>query len=56
MNIHFLIPSQKVHAPPSTMNNVYYPELKRQKLARKLNKTFEKKGAKYSLKKTKGIE
>ena len=54
MNIHFLIPSQKVHAPPSTMNNVYYPEL--EKLARKLNKTFEKKGSKISLKKTKGIE
>ena len=38
-------------APPSTMNNVYYPEL--EKLARKLNKTFEKKGAKYLLKKQK---
>ena len=35
----------KGNAPPSTMNNVYYPEL--EKLARKLNKAFEKKGAKY---------
>lgn len=40
-------------APPSTMNNVYYPEL--EKLARKLNKTFEKKGAKYLLKKQKEL-
>ena len=31
------------------MNNVYYPEL--EKLARKLNKGFEKNGAKYLLKK-----
>ena len=38
-------------APPSTMNNVYFPEL--EKLARKLNKGFEKKGAKYLLKKQK---
>ena len=35
------------------MNNVYYPEL--EKLARKLNKTFEKKGAKYLLKKQKEL-
>jgi hypothetical protein len=40
-------------APPSTTNNVYYPEL--EKLARKLNKTFEKKGAKYLLKKQKEL-
>jgi hypothetical protein len=40
-------------APPSTMNNIYYPEL--EKLARKLNKTFEKKGAKYLLKKQKEL-
>ena len=40
-------------APPSTMNNVYYPEL--EKLARKLNKAFEKKGAKYLLKKQKEL-
>ena len=40
-------------APPSTMNNVYYPEL--EKLERKLNKTFEKKGAKYLLKKQKEL-
>jgi hypothetical protein len=39
-------------APSSTMNNVY-PEL--EKLARKLNKTFEKKGAKYLLKKQKEL-
>ena len=35
------------------MNNVYYPEL--EKLARKLNKAFEKKGAKYLLKKQKEL-
>jgi hypothetical protein len=35
------------------MNNIYYPEL--EKLARKLNKTFEKKGAKYLLKKQKEL-
>ena len=35
------------------MNNVYYPEL--EKLARKLNKTFEKKGAKYLLRKQKEL-
>ena len=40
-------------APPSTMNNVYYPEL--EKLARKLNKAFEKKGGKYLLKKQKEL-
>ena len=40
-------------APPSTMNNVYYPEL--EKLARKLNKAFEKKGSKYLLKKQKEL-
>ena len=40
-------------APPSTMNNVYYPEL--EELARKLNKAFEKKGAKYLLKKQKEL-
>ena len=43
----------KSTAPPSTMNNVYYPEL--EKLARKLNKAFEKKGAKYLLKKQKEL-
>jgi hypothetical protein len=43
----------KANAPPSTMNNVYYPEL--EKLARKLNKAFEKKGAKYILKKQKEL-
>ena len=40
-------------APPSTMNNVYYPEL--EKLSRKLNKAFEKKGVKYILKKQKEL-
>ena len=43
----------KGSAPPSTMNNVYFPEL--EKLARKLNKAFEKKGAKYLLKKQKEL-
>jgi hypothetical protein len=43
----------KGNAPPSTMNNVYYPEL--EKLSRKLNKAFEKKGAKYLLKKQKEV-
>ena len=43
----------KSTAPPSTMNNVYYPEL--EKLARKLNKAFEKKGTKYLLKKQKEL-
>ena len=43
----------KGNAPPSTMNNVYYSEL--EKLARKLNKAFEKKGAKYLLKKQKEL-
>ena len=38
-------------APPSTMNNVFFPEL--EKLSRKLNKAFEKKGVKYILKKQK---
>jgi hypothetical protein len=33
----------------SAMNNVFFPEL--EKLSRKLNKAFEKKGAKYLLKK-----
>jgi hypothetical protein len=33
----------------SAMNNVFFQEL--EKLSRKLNKTFEKKGAKYLLKK-----
>ena len=42
-------PLSKGKAPPSTMNNVYYPEL--EKLSRKVNKAFEKKGAKYLLKK-----
>jgi hypothetical protein len=43
----------KGSAPPSTMNNVYFPEL--EKLARKLNKAFEKKGTKYLLKKQKEL-
>ena len=45
--------SKGTASPPSTMNNVYYPEL--EKLARKLNKVFEKKGAKYLLKKQKEL-
>ena len=43
----------KDNAPSSTMNNVYYPEL--EKLARKLNQAFEKKGGKYLLKKQKEL-
>jgi hypothetical protein len=39
--------------PPSAMNNVFFPEL--EKLSRKLNKAFEKKGAKYLLKKQKEL-
>ncbi|MCJ7637238.1 MAG: hypothetical protein MUO21_07080, partial [Nitrososphaeraceae archaeon] len=35
------------------MNNVFFPEL--EKLSRKLNKAFEKKGAKYLLKKQKEL-
>ncbi len=40
-------------SPPSAMNNVFFPEL--EKLSRKLNKAFEKKGAKYLLKKQKEL-
>ena len=39
--------------PPSAMNNVFFPDL--EKLSRKLNKAFEKKGAKYLLKKQKEL-
>jgi hypothetical protein len=39
--------------PPSAMNNVFFPEL--EKLSRKLNKAFEKKGSKYLLKKQKEL-
>ena len=40
-------------SPPSAMNNVFFPEL--EKLSRKLNKTFEKKGVKHLLKKQKEL-
>jgi hypothetical protein len=41
-------------SPSEIKNNAYYPEL--EKLSRKLNKTFKKRGAKIPLKKTKRIE
>ena len=42
--------SSNIEISPSTItNNAYYPEL--EKLSKKLNKTFKKKGAKYLLKK-----
>ena len=49
----FNTPSNGNANPPSTMNNVSFPEL--EKLSRKLNKAFEKKGAKYLLKKQKEL-
>ena len=51
--ILFNTPSNGNANPPSTMNNVSFPEL--EKLSRKLNKAFEKKGAKYLLKKQKEL-
>jgi hypothetical protein len=42
------------HVSPSAIkNNAYYPEL--EKISKKLNKTFKKKGAKYLLKKQKEL-
>ena len=49
----FNTPSNGNSNPPSAMNNVFFPEL--EKLSRKLNKTFEKKGVKYLLKKQKEL-
>lgn len=49
----FNTPSNGNANPPSAMNNVFFPEL--EKLSRKLNKAFEKKGAKYLLKKQKEL-
>lgn len=40
-------------SPSAITNNAYYPEL--EKLSKKLNKTFKKKGAKYLLKKQKEL-
>jgi hypothetical protein len=51
--ILFNTPSNENANPPSTMNNVVFPEL--EKLSRKLNKAFGKKGAKYLLKKQKEL-
>ena len=51
--ILFNTPSNGNANPPSTMNNVVFPEL--EKLSRKLNKAFGKKGAKYLLKKQKEL-
>ena len=51
--ILFNTPSNGNATPPSTMNNVVFPEL--EKLSRKLNKAFGKKGAKYLLKKQKDL-
>jgi hypothetical protein len=45
----FHTPSNRNANQLSAMNNVFFPEL--EKLSRKLNKAFEKKGAKYLLKK-----
>lgn len=46
--------SSNIEISPSTItNNAYYPEL--EKLSKKLNKTFKKKGAKYLLKKQKEL-
>ena len=49
----FNTPSNGNANPPSAMNNVFFPEL--EKLSRKLNKAFEKKGSKYLLKKQKEL-
>lgn len=49
----FNTPSNGNANPPSAMNNVFFPEL--EKLSRKLNKTFEKKGVKHLLKKQKEL-
>jgi hypothetical protein len=38
-------------SPAAVQNNAYYPEL--EKISKKINKTFKKKGAKYLLKKQK---
>jgi hypothetical protein len=51
--ILFNTPSNGNANPSSTMNNVVFPEL--EKLSRKLNKAFGKKGAKYLLKKQKEL-
>jgi hypothetical protein len=51
--ILFNTPSNGNANPSSTMNNVIFPEL--EKLSRKLNKAFGKKGAKYLLKKQKEL-
>lgn len=51
--ILFNTPSNRNANPPSAMNNVVFPEL--DKLSRKLNKAFGKKGAKYLLKKQKEL-
>lgn len=51
--ILFNTPSNGNANPPSTTNNVVFPEL--EKLSRKLNKAFGKKGAKYLLKKQKEL-
>jgi hypothetical protein len=40
-------------SPAAVQNNAYYPEL--EKLSRKINKSFKKKGAKYLLKKQKEL-
>jgi hypothetical protein len=40
-------------SPSAIKNNAYYPEL--EKLSRKLNKTFKKRGSKYLLKKQKEL-
>ena len=46
--------SSNIEISPSTItNNTQYPEL--EKLSKKLNKTFKKKGAKYLLKKQKEL-
>jgi hypothetical protein len=40
-------------SPSAITNNAYYPEL--EKLSKKINKTFKKKGSKYLLKKQKEL-
>jgi hypothetical protein len=40
-------------SPSAIKNNAYYPEL--EKISKKINKTFKKKGAKYLLKKQKEL-
>jgi hypothetical protein len=46
-------PSNIDVSPAAVKNNAYYPEL--EKLSKKLNKAFKKKGAKYLLKKQKEL-